>query len=480
MAPPAERPAAPDGTVLTELGHDGKARLFILTALGGWPDGRPDLGIHYDVVPWPERPLAAVREELAASEAARSDADAASRRPGGRPRRASPSSRAAPPPSSGSRKCGRAWTRRARSPCSPATSRRRSRTPCGRLPPRTAGACSSTTPSRARTCPSSCSSRAGCGPSARCSTSCTSTRATGSGTSAGSSCPFFSLFFAMIVGDAGYATLLLILTAVLQWRLKKVAVARVPHDVHRRASRRSSGACSAGSYFGIPTLPRFLGAAPGRLARRPRQPHRPVLPHRRRPSLVRARLERRVVLQARGSGPRCWRRRAGCIVVWSMFFLARQAVLGRAMPEFLLYALAVAILLVAAVHEDSAGVQDGVDRPRHAAADVDRQLRRHPLVHPPVRRRLRVGGRARRLQRHGGVASASTACSRRSPRACCSCSPTRSTSSSPASACSSTPCGSTRSSSRPTRVWPGRATTCTRRSPKRRERSMTTPQRRPT
>ena len=35
------------------------------------------------------------------------------------------------------------------------------------------------------------------------------------------------------------------------------------------------------------------------------------------------------------------------VVVWSMFFLARQAVLGRPMPGFLLYALVAGILLVA-------------------------------------------------------------------------------------------------------------------------------------
>ncbi len=87
VAPPAERPAAPDGTVLTELGHDGKARLFILTALGGWRDGRPDLGD-----PLRRRSLAGASARGgprgAGGLGGRSERRRRrSRRPGGRPRR---------------------------------------------------------------------------------------------------------------------------------------------------------------------------------------------------------------------------------------------------------------------------------------------------------------------------------------------------------------------------------------------------------
>ena len=123
--------------------------------------------------------------------------------------------------------------------------------------------------------------------------------------------PFFSLFFAMIVGDAGYAILLLMLTAVLQWRLKKVP-AHVFHMMYIVGFATLVWGVLSGSYFGIPTLPRFAAAAPGGLARRPRQPHRPLLPHRRGAPLVRPRLERGRRSPARGPGPRWSRRAAGC------------------------------------------------------------------------------------------------------------------------------------------------------------------------
>ena len=80
--------------------------------------------------------------------------------------------------------------------------------------------------------------------------------------------PFFSLFFAMIVGDAGYAALLLVLTAVLQWRLKKVP-AHVFHMMYIVGVATLVWGVLSGSYFGIPTLPAVRGAAPGGLARRP-------------------------------------------------------------------------------------------------------------------------------------------------------------------------------------------------------------------
>ena len=147
----------------------------------------------------------------------------------------------------------------------------------------------------------------------------------------------------MIVGDAGYGALLLVLTAVLQWRFKKVP-ARVFHMVYIVGGPRWCGASITGSYFGFPdpaAVPEALEVPWLRAG----QPHRPLLLHRRRPPLVRARVERCVVLRERMG--RLPAQIGWLVVVWSMFFLARQAVLGRPMPEFLLYALVAGILLVA-------------------------------------------------------------------------------------------------------------------------------------
>ena len=71
--------------------------------------------------------------------------------------------------------------------------------------------------------------------------------------------PFFSLFFAMIVGDAGYAVLLLVATLILQFRLKKVP-AHVFHMMYIVGFATLVWGVINGSYFGIPTLPPFLEA----------------------------------------------------------------------------------------------------------------------------------------------------------------------------------------------------------------------------
>ena len=68
--------------------------------------------------------------------------------------------------------------------------------------------------------------------------------------------PFFSLFFAMIVGDAGYALLLLVAHGVLQWRFKKVP-AHVFHMMYIVGGVTLVWGVITGSYFGIPTLPRY-------------------------------------------------------------------------------------------------------------------------------------------------------------------------------------------------------------------------------
>ena len=344
MAPPAERPEVPDGTVLTELGHDGKARLFILTALGGWPDGRPDLGAHYDVVPWPERPLAAVREELSASEVARSEGDA-----------------------------GLAALAAARGVVAELASRstaelRLAEVRAGMDEEGEVSVLSGYVPAEEQDAVRTAAVAHGWGVlfedpqpgedvpiQLRQSRWVRPVRVVFDFLNIYPGywewdvgwvfLPFFSLFFAMIVGDAGYATLLLILTAVLQWRLKKVP-SNVFHMMYIAGAVTLVWGVLTGSYFGIPTLPPFLESltVPW-LADRDNlidlcfligAVHLTFAHVWNAVSYIRERMWTKVLAQA-----------GWLIFLWSMFFLARQAVLGRAMPEYLLYALAVSILLVA-------------------------------------------------------------------------------------------------------------------------------------
>ncbi len=111
--------------------------------------------------------------------------------------------------------------------------------------------------------------------------------------------PFFSLFFAMIVGDAGYAALLLVAHRGAAVAPQEGAGARVPHDVHRRLRDARLGRALR-QLLRHPDAAAVRAAAPGGLARRPRQPHRPLLPHRRGAPLVRPRLERGVVRPREG------------------------------------------------------------------------------------------------------------------------------------------------------------------------------------
>ena len=157
--------------------------------------------------------------------------------------------------------------------------------------------------------------------------------------------PFFSLFFAMIVGDAGYGTLLLVLTAVLQWRFKKVP-SHVFHMMYIVGGATLFWGVITGSYFGIPTLPAFLEAlvVPWFQERDNvidlcfliGAVHLSFAHVWNAVSYVRERMFTKVLAQI-----------GWLMFVWSMFFLARQAVLGRSMPEALLYVLAVAMILIA-------------------------------------------------------------------------------------------------------------------------------------
>jgi V/A-type H+-transporting ATPase subunit I len=158
--------------------------------------------------------------------------------------------------------------------------------------------------------------------------------------------PFFSLFFAMIVGDAGYAALLLVLTAVLQWRVKKVP-AHVFHMMYIVGFATLVWGVLSGSYFGIPTLPRFAEQLQvAWLADRENlidlcfligAVHLSFAHVWNAVSFSREHLWTKVIAQG-----------GWLLVVWSMFFIARSAVLGRGAPGFLLLMLLAGVVLVAA------------------------------------------------------------------------------------------------------------------------------------
>jgi V/A-type H+-transporting ATPase subunit I len=157
--------------------------------------------------------------------------------------------------------------------------------------------------------------------------------------------PFFSIFFAMIVGDAGYAALLLVATVVLRRRLRKVP-AHVFRMMYIVGFATLVWGVMNGSYFGIPTLPPFLEALEVPWV----QDRDNVIDlcffigavH-----LSFAHVWNAVTCVREGTWSKLLAQAGWLVVVWSMFFLARQTVLSRAVPSFLLWALVIGILLIA-------------------------------------------------------------------------------------------------------------------------------------
>ena len=344
MAPPAERPAAPDGTVLTELGRDGNARLFILAALGGWPSDRPDLGCHYDVVPWPERPLALVSGELAAAEA---DLDQTARR-----LESLTSARGAV----------------ADLVRQTADETRFAEVRAGMDEADELSVLSGYVPVEEQDAVRTAAATHGWGLllddpehgedvpiQLRQSRWVEPIRTVFDflhiypgywEVDAGwVFLPFFSLFFAMIVGDAGYAALLLILTAVLQWRLKKVP-SYVFHMMYIVGATTLVWGVLSGGYFGIPTLPRYAESLQvAWLADRDNLIDLCFLIGAVHLSI--AHIWNAVSLGRSGAWTKVIAQAGWLLVVWSMFFIARSAVLDRGAPALLLLMLLAGVVLVA-------------------------------------------------------------------------------------------------------------------------------------
>lgn len=156
---------------------------------------------------------------------------------------------------------------------------------------------------------------------------------------------FFSVFFAMLAGDAGYGVLLLIAASIVHVRVRSAPRYAV-HLLYIVGTTTLIWGIITGNYFGITKLPSFMTAAKvDWLADRDNviqlcfiigAVHLSIAHVWNVVSLLRERTWGKAVAQF-----------GYLLVVWSMFFLARQTVLGLGMPSFVLYMLAVGFLLVA-------------------------------------------------------------------------------------------------------------------------------------
>ena len=345
VAPAAADLVAPEGILLTVVKRDRTRQCFSLVAAGGWESGPPDLGAGYDLVPWPERPLAEIREELDADVAelerlaARLESLAAGREAVARHVARTADALRVAEVRAGMGEAEAVSFLSGYLPVHDCDALRGAATEHGWgivLDDPEPGDDVPTLLHQSRLVkpvrtvfdflqiyPGYWESDVGW-----------------------VFLPFFSLFFAMIVGDAGYAMLLLLATVILQWRFKK-APRHVFHMMYIVGGATLFWGVITGSYFGIPTLPAFLMAL-----------EIPWIKD--RDNLIDlcfligavhlsfAHVWNAVTLGRAGAWTKTPAQVGWLVVVWSMFFLARQAVLGRAMPGYLIYLLLAGVVLVAA------------------------------------------------------------------------------------------------------------------------------------
>jgi V/A-type H+-transporting ATPase subunit I len=344
VTPPDERLTPPGGVVLTELRHDRDGRYLALAALGGRPESLPDLGGHYELVAWPQQPLASVRDELAAAENELAEVDlhltalAPARHAVASVARAAADAVRFAEVRAGMEEAGELSVL---SGYVPAAEQNAVRSAAGAH----GWGVLLEDPEPGEDVPVQLRQARWVRPIRTVFDFLHIYPGYWEVDAGWVVLPFFSLFFAMIVGDAGYALLLLALTAVLQWRLKRVP-SHVFQMMYIVGGVTLVWGVINGSYFGIPVLPPFLesltvpwiqdrdnlidlcfliGAV-----------HLSFAHVWNAASLVRSRTWLKVPAQV-----------GWLLVVWSMFFIARQTVLGRDMPGFLLYVLLAGIVLVA-------------------------------------------------------------------------------------------------------------------------------------
>jgi V/A-type H+-transporting ATPase subunit I len=344
-APPDERLTAPDGVTLAELGRDRGGRRLMLAALGPRPDPLPDLGGQYELVPWPGRSLADLRGEIAAAEAEaaatarRLDELAAARQAVAALVRATADEARWAEVRAGMDEAGELSVLSGYLPAADQDAVREAAAAHG-------WGILLDDPRPGEDVPVQLRQSRWVRPISTVFDFLHIYPGYWEADAGWVILPFFSLFFAMIVGDAGYAALLLALTAVLQWRLKKVP-SHVFHMMYIVGFATLVWGVLSGSYFGIPTLPRFAEQLQvAWLADRDNlidlcfligAVHLSFAHVWNAVSFARERAWTRVVAQG-----------GWLLVVWSMFFIARSAVLGRGAPGFLLLMLLAGVVVVAA------------------------------------------------------------------------------------------------------------------------------------
>ena len=347
---------APEGILLTVVQRDRQRQHFSLVAVGGWGSPPPDLGAEFDLVPWPDRPLTEMREGLAAASA--EAAGLAERLDSLAP--------------------GRQVVERYVARTADAV--RLAEVRAGMDEAEEVCLLSGYLPVRDRDTLSSAATEHGWGivlddpePGEDVPTLLHQARwvtpvrtvfdflniypGYWESDVGWVFLPFFSLFFAMIVGDAGYAVLLLLLTVFLQRRLKKVPP-HVFHMMYIAGFATLVWGVLTGSYFGIPTLPRYAEALQvAWIADRDNLIELCFLIGALHLSI--AHVWNAVSLGSRGAWTKVLAQIGWLTIVWSMFFLARQTVLGRDMPSFLLSMLGVGFVLVVVFMKTPAELRDG-------------------------------------------------------------------------------------------------------------------------
>ena len=344
VAPPDQRLAAPDGMVLTQLGADRSGRRYLLAGAGAPPEAPPDLGGHCELVPWPQRSVAGTRDELAACERELVDggerlAQLAPARDAiaGLLREAEDDARFQEV-LAGMEEAGEVALLSGYLPCPDQDAVRAAAAAHG-------WGLLLDDPEPGEDVPVLLKQSRWVAPVRTVFDFLHIYPGYWENDVGWVFLPFFSIFFAMIVGDAGYAVLLLIATLILQLRLKKVP-AHVFHMMYIVGFATLVWGVMNGSYFGIPTLPPFLKSLEVPWV----QDRDNVIDlcffigavH-----LSFAHVWNAVTCVREKTWSKLPAQAGWLLVVWSMFFLARQTVLSRAVPSFLLWGLVIGILLIA-------------------------------------------------------------------------------------------------------------------------------------
>ncbi len=344
VAPPGEHLTAPDGVVLTELRRDRTGLYAVLTGTGPRPEPFPDLGGHHEIVPWPARQLGEAREELADCEAGL--VTTAERIERLAPARAAVTALAQEAAEdtrflevlTGMEEAGEVALLSGYLPAPEQDTVREAAAAHG-------WGLLFDDPEPGEDVPVLLKQSRWVQPVRTVFDFLHIYPGYWENDVGWIFLPFFSIFFAMIVGDAGYAVLLLIATVVLQRRLKKVP-AHVFHMMYIVGFATLVWGVMNGSYFGIPTLPPFLESLEVPWV----QDRDNVIDlcffigavH-----LSFAHVWNAVTCVRDKTWSKLLAQAGWLVVVWSMFFLARQTVLSRAVPSFLLWALLTGILLIA-------------------------------------------------------------------------------------------------------------------------------------